>query len=307
LDIGSAMLLISADSDIAREKLSTMNSVVIDSARSYLGWLKVIGWITVAIIAMRLALITWNTAIIVGKVLMFGWSVALGVAAALGWANVAALHGNIVAITVLKGIIKLATAAQFLWNAAMAANPIGLIIIGIAILAAWIGVLIAKWDDWGAAMSITLGPLGLILSIIMSIVNHWSIIANAFSKGGVEAGIKAIGKALIDSLLYPLQQIYEIMASLGWAKMGKAAQVIEKARSAMWSEGMGAQTSWDGSGNGQEVITPNRMFDPSSSDYNDYLRAIGVTVDINNNTPFPAKAQSKGATINLTPQSTFDY
>lgn len=303
LDIASAMLLISADSDIAREKLATMNSTVLDTARSYLGWLKIIGYVTVAIIAMRVALIAWNAAIVIGKVLMFAWSVALGVAAAAGWANVAALRGNVVAIAVLRGAVGLATAAQWLWNAAMAANPIGLIIIGISLLAAWIGVLIAKWDEWGAAASLS---LGFLLSFVMSIVNNVNVIKDAFTNGGVIKGIKAIGNVLGEAILYPMQQIAEIMGMLGWTKMSVAAKQMERERAARLSNN-GAQTTWEPSVSGREMITPTKTVDPFSGDYNDYLRQIGVTVDINNNTPFPAKAKSDGAQINLVPQSTFEF
>jgi TP901 family phage tail tape measure protein len=47
----------------------------------------------------------------------------------------------------LAGAIKVATAAQWLWNAAMAANPVGLVAIAIVGLIATIAILIAKWDD----------------------------------------------------------------------------------------------------------------------------------------------------------------
>lgn len=54
-------------------------------------------------------------------------------------------HG---AETAAKGV---ATAAQWAWNAAMSANPIGLIIIGIAALIAGIVLLVTHWDKVKAA------------------------------------------------------------------------------------------------------------------------------------------------------------
>jgi hypothetical protein len=43
--------------------------------------------------------------------------------------------------------VKLAAAAQWLWNAAMTANPIGIVIVAVAALVAALTVLITKWDD----------------------------------------------------------------------------------------------------------------------------------------------------------------
>lgn len=56
----------------------------------------------------------------------------------------------------LANITKLNTAAQWLWNAAMNANPIGLIIAAIVALIAIVVVAIKHWDDWGAALMVFL-------------------------------------------------------------------------------------------------------------------------------------------------------
>lgn len=52
-----------------------------------------------------------------------------------------------IAVGVLTGEISLATAAQWLWNAAMSANPIGAAIVLVAALAAGIGLLCLALDD----------------------------------------------------------------------------------------------------------------------------------------------------------------
>src|SRR5690606_25234707 len=62
---------------------------------------------------------------------------------------------------------KLATGAQWLWNAALSANPIGLTIIAIAALIALIVVAIKKWDEWGAILLVALGPLGMLINLVM--------------------------------------------------------------------------------------------------------------------------------------------
>jgi hypothetical protein len=303
LDVGSAMLLIAADSDIARQKLSTMDGSVVALAHKYLKWLKIAGYVTAGMIGLRVALVLFNASLVACRLMLIGWNITLGISASLGWANVAALRGNIVALTVLRGILAVVTAAQFLWNAALAANPIGLIVIAIASLVAWILILVNNWYSWGAAVSYTLGPLGILLSMIMSIQHHWNIISAAFTNDGMLAGIRAIGKALLDSVLYPIQQLYQLLSHVpGMGSLSRAAKVVELYRNQMWQEqGNGASSTW---GEGREVITPQS---PQEALQN-YMEHFGrVSIDINNKSTSPVTARSSGiAAINMSPQSTFD-
>lgn len=110
-----------------------------------------------------------------------------------------------------NGVTKAATAAQWLWNAAMTANPIGLIIVGVAALIALVTAMIIKWNEWGAALAVFLGPLGLAISLIQSFRRNWEMITEAFTKDGIIAGIKAIGKTILDAILMPVQQITELL------------------------------------------------------------------------------------------------
>ena len=71
-------------------------------------------------------------------------------AAATG-ASTTALSLKQLAVGVLTGEISLATAAQWLWNAAMDANPIGIIITAVATLAGGIGLLCTAMDDGKSA------------------------------------------------------------------------------------------------------------------------------------------------------------
>jgi TP901 family phage tail tape measure protein len=119
-----------------------------------------------------------------------------------------------VAQGIWTGITNICTAAQMGLNAAMAANPIGVVIIAILALIALVIVIIAKYDEWGAALSIFLGPLGLVISLIQSFRRHWDSITEAFTKGGIVAGIKRIGLVLLDALLMPVQQLLELLAKL---------------------------------------------------------------------------------------------
>ncbi|MBT9164027.1 MAG: hypothetical protein DDT23_00016 [candidate division WS2 bacterium] len=81
-----------------------------------------------------------------GPVMMF-FGTATAAATIKTIKHTAALIAKKVALTASTVAIKAATAAQWLWNAAMTANPIGIVIAGIAALIAAI-ILIAKNWDW---------------------------------------------------------------------------------------------------------------------------------------------------------------
>jgi hypothetical protein len=92
--------------------------------------------------------------------------------------------------------------------------------------------MIAYWDEWGAALSTVLGPLGLVISLIQSFRKHWDAIEEVFSGGGVLAGLNAIGTVINDAILYPLQQVLELMSNLPLIgdMAGSAASFVHDAR-----------------------------------------------------------------------------
>ena len=109
------------------------------------------------------------------------------------------------------GAVKFAAAAQWVLNAAVAAFPVIAII---ALVLAFIAVMvkmIQKWDEWGAALSLALGPLGFIISLIQSFRRHWDRITGAFRHGGILAGLKSIKLAIFDALLQPVQQLIQLI------------------------------------------------------------------------------------------------
>lgn len=141
-----------------------------------------------------------------------------------------------------NNVTKVVTAAQWLWNAAMTANPIGLIIVGIAALIGFVALVIAKWDEWGAAISLFMGPLGFVISLIQSFRRNWDMIVQAFKTGGILGAIKAIGITLLDAVLMPLQQIVGLIANVTGAEWAKNAVAgIEAFRA-----GLGIDVKGDG-------------------------------------------------------------
>lgn len=129
------------------------------------------------------------------------------------------------AALVLGGLAKVLAIV----NALMYANPVGLVIIGIMALIALIAIVIKKYEKWGAALAIFLGPLGLIINVLQSFRRHWDGIVNAFKTEGILAGFKKIGLALIDSVLYPIQQLFKLVNKIPGVNL-KIDSSIEKLR-----------------------------------------------------------------------------
>lgn len=132
-------------------------------------------------------------------------------------------------------------------NAVMFANPIGLIILAIIALIAVVAIVTKKWNDWGAAMSMVMGPLGMIISLIQSFRRNMDLIKDSFGEGGFLGGIKMIGKVLIDAIIMPLQQLLGLLSRLP-GKIGKIASEGAIDIQAM-REKLGVNTTTDERGN----------------------------------------------------------
>ena len=129
---------------------------------------------------------------------------------------------------------KAMTAVQWLWNVAMSANPIGLIIIGVTALIALVYNAVDSFDSWGSTVLAFLGPIGLLISAIMMIQRHWDSIVEAFESDGIVGGLKRIGLVLLDVLMHPLQRVLGWVAELtGWDWAADAAGSVEEFRKKM--------------------------------------------------------------------------
>lgn len=148
------------------------------------------------------------------------------------------------ALLAVKFVTDIVTAAQWLWNLAMAANPIGIIVIAVVALIGVMVAMIQKWHDWGAALAVVLGPLGFVISLIMSFKRNWDRIMEAITNRGFIGGIIAIGTTIMDAIIMPVQQLVELVAKLtgskGLASAAKAMAIVRK--------GIGVNTLSDESG-----------------------------------------------------------
>lgn len=136
------------------------------------------------------------------------------------------------ALATFTGSMVAAIAAQWGLNVAMYANPIGLVVLAIAALVGAVVLIIKKYDEWGAAMTFALGPLGMLINMAMSLRRHWDSVVEAFQSDGIIAGLKRIGAVLLDALLMPLRQVFELIGKI--PGMGQVAEihldVIDKMR-----------------------------------------------------------------------------
>jgi len=131
--------------------------------------------------------------------------------------------GIIVAWRAYKVVAALATAAQIALNIAMSANPIGLIIIAIGTLIGLVYIMIKNWNEFGAAMTLAFGPFGQVIAYTKTLYDRWGEVKNAFGTEGIISGLKALGKTILDSVLYPLQQVLEIIAKIpGVGRLARA-------------------------------------------------------------------------------------
>jgi TP901 family phage tail tape measure protein len=144
---------------------------------------------------------------------------------AVTWLRGTALWQGIVSIST-----KAYTAAQWLLNAALTANPIGLIVVAIAALIAVVVVAIKYYDQWGAALMLFLGPIGMVINAFKSIYDHWESIKKAFQTEGIIGGLKRLGWVLLDALLKPFQQILEIVDKVAGTNWSETIRKVRQAQ-----------------------------------------------------------------------------
>lgn len=206
--------------------------------------------------------------------------IAVGVFGALKLITIGTMivtKGMALALGIMKGVMAVVTAAQWAWNVAMSANPIGLIIVGVAALIGLIVVIINKWDSWGAAVAAFLGPLGMVISLIMEFRKRWDDIVSAFKDGGIMAGIKAIGKTIVSALIAPIQQLLKGIGKIpGLGFAADAAESLGNFRDNLFDDEAPE-------GEGQSARINNRA--DTNANFVERMQTNNARVDLNVNDP----------------------
>lgn len=218
------------------------------------------------------AYVAVTAAIWLGQAALWAYDVALGIQNALSGKSLLLFKGTQTARMAHVATSKIMTAwtyltttsitamAASLWGAVAATWaflwPILLVIAAIAAVVTVVVLIIKYWNDWGAALLWVIGLIALffapilagfafVILLIQSFRRNWDRITAAFKEGGILAGIKMIGAALLDAVLWPLQQILQLMAKLpGIGKYAEAAALdLDKFRM-----NMGIETNLDENG-----------------------------------------------------------
>jgi len=247
LESARAVLLITADSEAARQTLRGLNPEVRETAERFIYWAKWAKRLLYTIIALKVAMILWRVVIIASTTAMWLWNAAWGASVALGIANATTVGWNTVSIGAFTIATKVATAAQVLWSAALAANPIVWIIVAVAALIILMYQVVKHWNEWGAAVSVFMGPLGTVISLIQSFRRNWDMLVQTFTTKGFLDGFYMIGDIIRDAFLMPIQQVYELMSNLPGVIGSSSAEMAELVKATR--AGMGVNVTTDENGN----------------------------------------------------------
>ena len=173
--------------------------------------------------------VLWKMRIIIIS-LAIAWSVyKVAMIAAVVISNI---MGMVQAVQALMSAQQGMNVVLAIFNVLLTANPVGVIIVAIAALIAIIILCVKHWDDITAAMArcwdwvkknqeavlgiiaVFTGPFGFIISIVREFWNEWDRITQAFTNGGIIAGLKQIGATILSALLAPLQGVFELLGKI---------------------------------------------------------------------------------------------
>lgn len=183
-----------------------------------------------------------------------------------------------IGMKVVVGILQAITAAQAVLNFVMSLNPVGLIIIAIAALIALVVVVIKKWDEWGAALAIFMGPLGFVISLVQSFRKNWDLVKASFAEGGILKGLLTIGKVILDAILMPVQQLLELLGKIPGLKIATTgAEKIEAFRNRLFEQEQALLPK-------EELSTTKTTAAQESISREERITKSQATLNINNNT-----------------------
>lgn len=208
--------------------------------------------------------------------------------------QIVAAGGIIKAFQSLSVVTKTTAAAQWLLNAAMTANPIGLVVVAIAALVAGLVVAYKKSETfrkivngafngvkqvagavfdwlrsavesvigfvqkhWGLIKAILIGPIGL---AVKAIVSNWDKITGAFTSAynWVNGKFRKVWDTVKNVLLAPLKLGGELIAK-AWGKITGSFTEAKDWVSGTWKKGWSGVKGWisDSVGKGKDLVAGN--------------------------------------------------
>lgn len=151
-----------------------------------------------------------------------------------------AVNAAAIATAVMTTATTIATAAQMAWNVAMNANPIGLVVAGIAALTAVILLLIANWEEVTAAVG---GFFSVIKDVGMNLINGL-IEGIKAAASGIWNGIKSVFTGIVDAIkgFFGIHSPSTVFAGIGGNMIQGLINGILSAGGAIWSAVKGVFT-----------------------------------------------------------------
>lgn len=168
------------------------------------------------------------------RIIIISLAIAWGVykVAMIAAVVISNIMGMVQAVQALMSAQQGMNVVQAIFNVLLTANPVGVIIVAIAALIAIIILCVKHWDEITAAMArcwdwvkknqeavlgiiaVFTGQFGFIISIVREFWNEWDRITQAFTNGGIIAGLKQIGATILSALLAPLQGVFELLGKI---------------------------------------------------------------------------------------------
>lgn len=126
---------------------------------------------------------------------------AMALAGAVGAIAAAVFLAN-TAVGIWEGLTVVATAAQWLWNAALDANPIGIIVIGIAALVAG---LILAYQHSETFRNIVKGAFDIVKGAVSAVIGFFQ---------DLPGKLETVGRKVVDVLTWPYKTAFNAIARL---------------------------------------------------------------------------------------------
>ena len=207
IEVATEMLALGAGTAKATEELNSHQKSIRTAANVMISLVKVISVGIAFYAAAKVGLLLYTIA-------TKGYTLALKIQSIWQARNILGFKALLFTLKIATGVVKIFTVVTRGLGIALrflALNPIG---IALTVMVGIIVLLIQYWNEWGAAVSVLLGPLGLAASLIQSFRRNWELVKQAFEVGGIVNGFKAIGLTIIDAVLQPLEEVLKLIKNL---------------------------------------------------------------------------------------------